>query len=189
MRASLLGGLGFAALIALTACGVKPKQVGDPSSESSKSSSSSSSSSGSSDEPTKWEGAAPPIPPEEKAKPTSGGGARAVNEAPTRRTDQYDKEATEVVLKRAARQVKENCGHAKDDGGKASGPWGKTNVQLVLGSNGRSKGITVPAPYQGKPTGNCVEKAFANLTYPPWGGQDAQIDWEIELVNPADPKK
>ena len=36
----------------------------------------------------------------------------------------YDKEAVEVVLKRAARQVKANCGAATDEDGKATGPWG-----------------------------------------------------------------
>jgi hypothetical protein len=161
------------ALGAVTGCPAPPKQVGDVAAEKT-------------DETPKWEGATPAEPPKPKA---ANGPAGSVNEAPTRRTDQYDRDATEVVLKRAARQVKDNCGAAKGDDGKASGPWGKTTVQVQLGSNGRSKGITVPAPYQGKPTGNCVEKAFANLTYPPWGGSDAQVDWEIELVNPADASK
>jgi hypothetical protein len=179
MRGALLAScsLPLIALIALTGCPSAPKQAGDVSSENAPPNS---------DEPTKREAAAPP---EAKTKTrdgaSNGAGVRPVNEAPTRRTDQYDKDATEVVLKRAARQVKENCGAAKGDDGKAAGPWGKTRVQVQLGSNGRSKGITVPAPYQGKPTGNCVEKAFANLTYPPWGGADAQVDWEIELVAPA----
>lgn len=169
-----------ASLFTLTGCPSPPKQAGEGTSTEN--------GAPKTDEPaTKWEGAAPPEAP--KPKTTGGSGAGAVNEAPARRTDQYDKDATEVVLKRAARQVKENCGAAKGDDGKASGPWGKTTVQVQLGSNGRSKGITVPAPYQGKPTGNCVEKAFANLTYPPWGGSDTQVDWEIELVNPAEPTK
>ena len=85
--------------------------------------------------------------------------------------------------------MKENCGQAKDEDGKAVGPWGKTTIQVQLGHNGRSKGTTVPSPFQGKPTGNCVEKAFANLTFPPWSGADAQVDWEVELVEPAKEKK
>jgi len=130
------------------------------------------------EETPKWEGASAPEPPKTKSGP-------GVAEAPSRRTDQYDKEGTEVVLKRAARQVKENCGAAKDDSGKATGPWGKTTVQVQLGSNGHSKGITVPSPYQGKPVGNCIEKAFTNLTFPPWGGSDTTVDWEVELVQPG----
>lgn len=138
------------------------------------------------EETPKWEGATNPTPEDPKPKSSSAG---AVQEAPTKRSDQYDKEATEVVLKRAARQVKENCGHAKDDSGKAVGPWGKATLQIQLGHNGHSKGTTIPAPYQGKPTGNCVEKAFTNLTFPPWQGQDAEIFWEVELVEPGKEKK
>lgn len=137
------------------------------------------------DETPKWEGATTPEP----NAPSKSSGGPAVNEAPTRRTDQYDKEATEVVLKRAARQVKDNCGQAKDEEGKAVGPWGKTTIQVQLGHNGHSRGTTVPPPFQGKPTGNCVEKAFANLTFPPWSGADTQVDWEVELVSPAQEAK
>ncbi len=132
------------------------------------------------DETPKWEGASAPEPTKTPAKSS---GERT--EAPTRRSDQYDKDATEVVLKRAARQVKDNCGAAKDENGKAVGPWGKATVQVQLGHNGHSKGVTVPAPYQGKPTGNCVEKAFTNLQFPPWGGSDTEIPWEVEIVQPA----
>ncbi|MBX3219257.1 MAG: hypothetical protein KF795_01985 [Labilithrix sp.] len=134
------------------------------------------------DETPRWEGATAPDP---NAPPKSSSGGPTVNEAPAKRTDQYDKEATEVVLKRAARQVKENCGQAKDEDGKAVGPWGKTTIQVALGRNGHSKGTTVPSPFQGRPTGNCVEKAFTNLTFPPWNGADTQVDWEVELVEPG----
>src|SRR5262245_8416226 len=125
------------------------------------------------EETPKWEGASRQV--EEKPKP----GAK-VNEGTTRRSDQYDKEATQVQLKRAARQVKDNCGSAKDENGKASGPWGKATVQVMLGHNGHSQGTTVPAPYQGKPVGNCIERAFTNLQFPPWQGADTQVDWDVE---------
>ncbi|AKU98530.1 hypothetical protein AKJ09_05194 [Labilithrix luteola] len=159
-------------MVGLVACGSSQKPAQEPSSEEAKPA----------DEVPKWEGASSPVPSDESPKPKSGG--TAVNEKPAQRVDQYDKEATDVVLKRAARQVKENCGHAKDENGKANGPWGKATLQVQLGHNGHSKGVTVPPPYQGKATGNCVEKAFSNLTFPPWSGSDAQIDWEVELVQP-----
>jgi hypothetical protein len=163
-------------LVGLVACGglQKRETMKDPAKEPSSNT----------DDTPKWEGAGPAPTASEGKSSSGGGGARPVTEAPKQRTDQYDKEQTEVVLKRAARQVKDNCGAAKNDDGKAVGPWGKTNVQIMLGHNGHSKGITVPAPYQGKPTGNCVEKAFTNLTFPPWSGQDTQIDWEVEIVQP-----
>ncbi len=138
----------------------------------------------SADEPTKWEGATNPKPEEKTTESSTGKSGAVVNEKPARRADQYDKEATEVVLKRSARQVKDNCGAAKDEEGKATGPWGKVTVQVQLSHTGRSTGITVPPPYAGKPVGNCIEKAFAKLTFPPWGGQDTQVDWEVELVQP-----
>jgi len=187
-RCSLLTVAALVAALASVACGSKPKQVGEYPAENSGEGAPKTN-----EETPKWEGAAPPPPPLEN-KPSGGGaltgtGARGVNEAPRQRSDQYDKDATEVVIKRAARQVKDNCGAAKGDDGKASGPWGKATIQLQLGANGHSKGVTVPAPYQGKPVGNCVEKAFTNLTFPPWGGADAEVSWEVELVNPAEAKK
>jgi len=119
--------------------------------------------------------------------PVAASGATTLGPSPApvqRRSDQYDKEETEIVLNRAARQVKANCGHAKDEDGNAKGPWGKTTVTINLGHNGHSKGATVPAPYEGKPTGKCAIQAFSNLTFPPWSGPDTPVDWPIEIDPP-----
>ena len=106
-------------------------------------------------------------------------------QAPKARSgDVYDKADTDIVLKRAARQVKENCGSAKDEDGKAPGPWGKTSAAVLLGHNGHSKGVTVGAPYDGTPGGRCILQAFSNLTFPPWSGPDTTVNWELELVQP-----
>lgn len=159
-------------VIGLVGCGASKREtVKDPSEETQKKD----------DDTPKWEGAS--VVKEEPSEPKKAGGA-TVHEAPKQRTDQYDKEATEVVLKRSSRQVKDNCGAAKDENGKATGPWGKVTLQIVLGHNGHSKNVTVPASHQGKPVGNCIEKAFTNLSFPPWAGPDTQIDWEVELVQP-----
>ena len=96
----------------------------------------------------------------------------------------YDRAQLEVVLKRAARQVKANCGAATDDTGTASGPWGKTTVTVKLGHNGHSKGGAVPAPFDGKATGRCAAQAFGNLIYSPFPGADTDVDWPVELVKP-----
>ncbi len=166
------------AALALAACGA-PKQADDPTNQSTHPPDDGTGS-------VKWEGATPPPPPAPTGEGKPGGtGATAVNEAETRRSDVYDKESTEIVLKRAARQVKANCGAATDETGKPTGPWGKAMLQVQLGHNGHSKGVTVPPPFQGKPTGNCVEKAFTKLTFPPWGGSDTEITWEVELVPPG----
>ncbi|MDB4942929.1 MAG: hypothetical protein JWP97_2463 [Labilithrix sp.] len=161
-------------LAATSACGGDKPKVDDPSTTNAP------------DDGTgnvKWEGASA-TPPPASTSSGSGGGA-TVNEGATRNQNQYDKESTEIAVKRAARQVKDNCGAAKDDAGKATGPWGKVTIQLALGHNGHSKGTTVPAPFQGKPVGNCIERAFTNLTFAPWAGTDTEITWEVELVQPA----
>jgi hypothetical protein len=90
----------------------------------------------------------------------------------------------EIALKRAARQAKANCGAATDSDGKATGPFGKTTVSIVLGRNGHSKTVTVDPSLDGKPAGNCILQAFKNLTYAPWAGADATTTWEVELVQP-----
>lgn len=164
---------GVVAAVALVACGGDKPEAKDPSDAKPVS-----------DETPKWEGAATPSQSPESSKPSSPGGARPVNEQGPRRTDQYDKEGTEVALKRAARQVKDNCGQAKDENGKATGPWGKTTLQVMLGSNGHSKSVTVPPPFTDKPSGKCIEKAFTNLQFPPWSGADTEVAWEVEVVEP-----
>ncbi len=98
--------------------------------------------------------------------------------------DTYDKEATDVILARAARQVHDNCGHAKDEDGKKAGPWGKTSVSITLGHNGHTRSVTIPEPFDGKPSGKCAIKAFSNLTFPPWSGPDTTVDWAIEIPQP-----
>lgn len=135
-----------------------------------------------SDEPTKWDTSS--TTKETLNQPATTSTAPKINEGPKQRSDQYDKEQTEIVLKRASRQVKENCGATKDDTGKATGPWGKVTVQVLLGHNGHGQIASIPDPYKGKPTGNCVERAFKGLTFPPWGGSDTTIDWEVEIVQP-----
>lgn len=174
-----------AAALFAGACGGDKKKAKDPTDEGPPPSSN--------DESPKWEGASRVTDTSSSAgtgKSSSGGGGAQVNEAPTKRGDQYDKEATDIPLKRAARQVKENCGAAKDESGKATGPWGKVTIQIMLGHNGHSKEVTIPAPFNDKPVGRCIEKAFTNLTFPPWGGADTQIDQEVELVEPGkEPKK
>jgi len=126
------------------------------------------SSSGSSDTPTKSTPAAAESPP----VPAALGGPS------------YDRAALEVALKRVARQVKSNCGGATNDEGVVGGPWGKTTFTVKLGHNGHSKGGTIPAPYDGKPTGNCVVKAFTNVIYAPFAGDDTDVDWPVEIVKP-----
>jgi hypothetical protein len=181
-------GFSLMLLAALAACGGGQKKSKDATDESK-------SESGPDD--TKWEGATSDDS-RPRNKPTSTAGASSadssggssgsshvpVAEAPKQRSDQYDKEATDVVLNRSIRQVKANCGSATDETGKPAGPFGKVTINVMLGHNGRSKGVTVPAPFDGTPPGRCITQAFSNLTFPPWGGADTPVDVEVEIVKP-----
>jgi hypothetical protein len=97
----------------------------------------------------------------------------------------YQKDAVEIELKRASRQIKANCGSATDDSGTASGPWGKTSASVTLGRNGHIKEVTVPAPYDGLPEGACAVNAFKKIQFPPYASEtDVVIPWDIEFVKP-----
>jgi hypothetical protein len=123
-------------------------------------------------------------------KPSGGGGASAGGGGGTEDTSSsgktpYDKDAVEMQLKRAARQVKANCGSATDDNGKATGPWGSLKASVTLGRNGHVRGVTIPSPYDGKPVGICALHAFEKIQFPPYASSsDVVVDWDIEIVQP-----
>jgi hypothetical protein len=120
---------------------------------------------------------------EDEDKPV-GGGSSSDDSTPSAKTP-YDKDAVEIELKRAARQVKANCGSATDDDGKAGGPWGDTKASVVLGRNGHIRQVTVPSPYDGKPVGLCVVHAFQRITFPPYAGSsDVVLEWDVQIVQP-----
>lgn len=97
----------------------------------------------------------------------------------------YDKEAVDSQLKRAARQVKANCGSASDEDGNKTGPWGSTTATIVLGRNGHVASVSVPAPYDGKPVGDCVVNSFRRIEFPPYpGASDATVTWDVEIARP-----
>ena len=98
----------------------------------------------------------------------------------------YDKDAVDTALKKAAIQVKGNCGATTDENGKAVGPWGKVKVAITLARNGRIRDVAVPPPYGDKPVGKCIGLAFRNLVYPPYAApSDVILEWEVELVAPG----
>jgi hypothetical protein len=97
----------------------------------------------------------------------------------------YDKEAVEAQLRKAAKQIKSNCGAASDDEGNKTGPWGTAHTSIALGRNGHVKQVSVPAPYDGKPVGICLARALQKIVFPPYAASDdASIEWDFELVKP-----
>jgi hypothetical protein len=176
------GFVGLVCLVSVAACGGGAKgadspenctgaDCGPPATSSSHSSDEPSSSSSSSDTP-------------------SGGSAAASSPAeappaPTGSSTPYQRDAVEVELKRASRQVKANCGSATDENGAASGPWGKTTASVTLGRNGHIKDVSLPAPYGGQPEGDCAVNAFKKIQFPPYASSsDVVLQWDVEFVKP-----
>jgi hypothetical protein len=139
------------------------------------------------DDAPKWDSSSTTNQPQDKT-PTTGPVVATPVPATGRSGEVYDKEETEIVLKRAARQVNANCGAATNEDGKATGPWGKGTVTIVLGHNGHSKSATMAPPFDGKPPGKCTVQAFSNMTFPPWGGADMTLDWEVDIAQPGSRK-
>lgn len=135
--------------------------------------------------PDQADGDSPPAKAPKTDTDRAPAGAAPAGDAPAASGASYDKDAVEIELKRAARQVKANCGSATDDDGAATGPWGKTTASVTLGRNGHVKQVTVPAPYDGKAVGDCVVHAFQKIQFPPYGGSvDVVVDREVELTKP-----
>jgi hypothetical protein len=132
----------------------------------------------------------PPSSSSSSSSDTSSGGsaASAASEAPPAApggSTPYQKDAVEVELKRAARQVKANCGSATDENGTATGPWGKTTASVTLGRNGHIKDVSLPAPYGGTPDGECAVNAFKKIQFPPYASSsDVVLQWDVEFVKP-----
>jgi hypothetical protein len=190
-------GFALVSVLAVAACFPAKKPPVDPSQENKESMSSDWTASPPPPPPTPSNDSSDSSPPAPSASPSSKGGSKSGSSATSApQADNgphvpssvggasYDRGSIEVVLKRAARQVKANCGAATDDDGHASGPWGKAVVTVKLGHNGHSKGGTIAAPFDGKATGNCAAKAFVNLIYEPFAGSDTDVDWPVEIVKP-----
>ncbi len=115
----------------------------------------------------------------------SGGGDDSSSTPASTGGAPYDKDAVEIALKRAARQIKSACGSATDSDGKATGPWGSVKVTVTIGRNGHVKQVTVPSPYDGKPVGDCISNAFQKGVFPPYAAStDSTLEWDVEVVQP-----
>jgi hypothetical protein len=122
----------------------------------------------------------------EDGPPSSSGGGGGSGDTPSSGGKAaYDKDAVDSELRRAARQIKGNCGSATDDNGSAAGPWGKLTAQITLGRNGHVKEVTVPPEYDGKPVGICIVHAFQKIVFPPYAAStESTVPYDIEVTKP-----
>lgn len=183
-RSASATGWGFVAagVMGLAACGGEAKQAEGPATPAD------TAVHGSDDSSSAGSAGATPSGGSSSSAPSGGDSASASSDssgAPAGPKTPYDKDSVEIELRKAARQVKSNCGSATDDSGSSPGPWGKTSASITLGRNGHVKSVAVPAPYDGQPDGNCAVNAFKKIQFPPYASSsDVVVDWDIELVKP-----
>lgn len=175
---------GFVCLVSVTACGGGAKGADSPENCTGPDCSPTTTSSGHKGPDESWSGSSG-----SSDTPSGGSAGSSPSEAPAAApsgpSTPYQKDAVEVELKRAARQVKANCGSATDENGTAAGPWGKTTASVTLGRNGHIKDVTLPSPYGGTPDGDCAINAFKKIQFPPYASSsDVVVQWDVEFVKP-----
>lgn len=180
----VVGALCALGLVSVTACGGGAKGADSPENCTGADCSPTTTSSGHKGPDESWSGSS-----SSSDTPSGGSAASSPSEAspaaPSGPSTPYQKDAVEVELKRAARQVKANCGSATDENGTAAGPWGKTTASVTLGRNGHIKDVTLPSPYGGAPDGDCAVNAFKKIQFPPYASSsDVVVQWDVEFVKP-----
>ena len=86
-------------------------------------------------------------------------------------------------LKRAAGQVKANCGAASDDERQGQRSVGhRRRPPCASGATATCAASTVPAPYDGQARRHVRRARVQNLIFPPYAApRDVTVDWDIEL--------
>jgi hypothetical protein len=60
-------------------------------------------------------------------------------------------------------------------------PHGEATVTVTFSGVGKSTKATVGPPYEGKPIGNCVIRAFVNIIVKPFSGPDVDMTQKVNL--------
>jgi hypothetical protein len=120
---------------------------------------------------------------EDEARKKSRGddpSAYAGEETDAEKKRQFDKKQTEMELKRATRSA-ESCPGVVAEQEKKDHPRGDTRVSVTFQEDGTVRQISIPAPFDGTPVGDCVMRAYKSVIVPPYTGGDQIIDWELSL--------
>ena len=91
---------------------------------------------------------------------------------------QFDKEQTEMELKRATRSA-ETC-----TGVVEAKAYGEIEVTITFQEDGTVRQVAVPAPHDGTPLGDCITRAYEAVIVPPYSGGDQIMSWKLTLKKP-----
>jgi hypothetical protein len=91
--------------------------------------------------------------------------------------DAFDEAQAKIVLNRAANSAR-TCVNVIN----ANQPRGDVTVTVTFsGTLGKSTKATVGPPFEGKPYGNCVVRAFVNIVVKPFDGPDVEMTQKVTL--------
>lgn len=120
---------------------------------------------------------APPAEPSSEAAEPAG-----PNDIATKK-GKFDDAMAKVTLARAAKNAHSCIAMAgKDD------PRGDTTVTVTFSGTGKTTKATIPAPYDGTEIGKCATRAFVAIVFPPFDGDDVNVDQAVDLSPDAKEK-
>jgi hypothetical protein len=90
--------------------------------------------------------------------------------------DAFDENQAKVVLNRAANSAR-TCVNVVSQ----NQPRGDVTVTVTFSGAGKSTKATIGPPFEGKPFGNCVVRAFVNILIKPFDGPDVEMKQKVTL--------
>jgi hypothetical protein len=90
--------------------------------------------------------------------------------------DAFDEAQAKIVLQRAAKSAR-TCLNVVGQ----NQPRGDATVSVTFSGAGKSTKATVGPPFEGKPIGNCVVRAFVNIIVKPFEGPDVEMTQQVVL--------
>jgi len=88
----------------------------------------------------------------------------------------FDEAQAKIVLNRAANSAR-TCVNVVSQ----NQPHGDVTVTVTFSGAGKSTKATIGPPFEGKPFGNCVVRAFVNILIKPFEGPDVEMKQKVTL--------
>lgn len=97
---------------------------------------------------------------------------------------EFDKKQVKMELQRATRSAESCPGVVHEQEGKDK-PRGETSVTITFQEDGTVKSVSIPSPFDGKPVGDCVIRAYKAVLVPPYTGGEMIVDQKVNLQDAA----
>jgi hypothetical protein len=109
-------------------------------------------------------------------------------ETDSEKTGKWDKEGTELELKRATLSA-ETCPETLPDEQKKDSPKGTAQVTLTFSNDGHVKQSSISEPFADTPVGKCVLRAMGAIIVEVYEGPEETVTWEVDLTGSKKKKK